>query len=54
MREDLICAGWQAEMAEDWHHDPKEVLTEMKERWYSDKRVKEIMKESYPEWHFSS
>lgn len=53
MREDLICAGWQAEMAENWQADPQEVLRKMKERWKSDKKVKQIMLDSQPEWSFS-
>ena len=54
MREDLICAGWQGAMAEDWQRDPAQVLKDMKARWKSDKKVKKIMKESFPEWNFSS
>lgn len=54
MREDLICAGWQAEMAENWQADPKVVLEEMKKRWESDKKVKQIMQDSQPEWSFDN
>lgn len=54
MREDLICAGWQAEMAENWAADPKEVFRNMKDRWKSDKKVKQIMRDSNPEWSFSN
>lgn len=53
MREDLICAGWQAEMAENWQADPKEVLQKMKKRWKSDNKVRQIMQDSDPEWSFS-
>lgn len=54
MRQDLICAGWQAEMAENWEADPKAVLEKMKKRWKSDKKVKQIMADSQPEWSFSN
>ena len=53
MRQDLVCAGWEAAMAEDWTLDPHDVLVEMKLRWKSDKKVEEVMKESGPEWSFS-
>jgi hypothetical protein len=54
MREDLICAGWQAEMTGNWEADPKKVLKKMEERWKSDKKVKQIMHDSQPEWSFSN
>lgn len=54
MRQDLICAGWQAEMAGNWEANPKDVLKKMKERWKSDKKVKKIMQDSQPEWSFSN
>ena len=53
MQQDLICAGWQAAMAQDWRLDPREVLTKMKRRWSSKEKVKKVMKESGPEWSFS-
>lgn len=53
MQQDLICAGWQARMSEDWSLDPAKVLTGMKRRWSSMQKVKKVMKESGPEWSFS-
>lgn len=53
MRQDLICAGWQARMAGDWTLEPKKVLDEVTERWKSDSKVRRIMQQSAPEWTFS-
>ena len=54
MREDLICSGWQSAMAEKWDSNAKQVLEDMKEKWKSDAKVIQIMKDSNPEWSFGS
>lgn len=42
MRQDLVAAGWQAAMAEDWAADPERVLGEVKQRWTEDAVIKVV------------
>jgi hypothetical protein len=42
MRQDLIAAGWQAEMSKDWGADPARTLREVKQRWTEEEVVKVI------------
>ena len=43
MLQDLIAAGWQIQMANNWSADPQATLAAMKERWAKDDDVMAIV-----------
>ena len=45
VRQDLIAAGWQIRMGEDWNADPVKTLDEVKDHWAEDSKVAAILKE---------
>ncbi len=52
MQQDLVSAGWQAEMSKDWGADPKKVLSQVKKRWTEDE-VERVMRSQNQEFSFA-
>jgi len=53
MKADLIAAGWQAAMSDNWGRNPTEALEQMKKRWASEAEVLKLVEQHDVEFGFA-